>query len=352
MALLSTSGPQSIIAIAAGKGGVGKSTITINLALALALQGAQVGILDADVYGPSVRRMLPEQTLPAQKGPTLMPAMCSGIRVISLAFFGKENHATAVRAPIANQLIHQFITQVEWGPLDYLLIDFPPGTGDIQMSLCQKANLSGAIMVTTPQEVALMDVRKAMHLFEQVQVPILGIVENMSYYVQPSGAKAYPFGKDGGRRLAEEFAVPLLEQVPLDPLVSECGDLGRSIFDYPSVASAAFEELGHRFKALPKLPTVNVPQIHQQDAYSITVSWPDGRTGQYRLAQLQRQCPCAGCCDENAGRRMVDPVTIPNDLQAISFKQLGRYALQIQFASGCSKGIYTYEWLRNLGESN
>ena len=352
MVLLSSSGPRNVIAIAAGKGGVGKSTVTINLALALTLQGAKVGILDADVYGPSVRRMLPEQTQPLQKGPTFIPAMCSGIRVMSLAFFRPENQAVAIRAPIANNLMQQFIDQVEWGPLDYLLIDFPPGTGDIQLTLCQKANLSGAIMVTTPQEVALMDVRKAIHLFEQVQVPILGVVENMSFYLQPDGAKAYLFGKDGGRMLAEECGIPLLGQVPVDPAVSECGDLGSSIFQRPSAAARAFEQLTERLRTLPKPINGQTAQIQQKDAHSILVSWPDGKTFHYQLAALQRQCPCAGCCDEHTGKRMIDPATVPNEQKAISFRQVGRYAVQIQFASGCSNGIYTYEWLRTLGENS
>jgi ATP-binding protein involved in chromosome partitioning len=167
-------GPAHVIAIAAGKGGVGKSTVTVNLALALSLAGYKVGILDADLYGPSLRRMLPEDQLPQQKGPTIVPAICQGIRVISMAYFRQDNLATAVRAPIANSLISQFLDQVEWGPLDYLLIDFPPGTGDIQLTLSQKAKLTGAVMVTTPQQVAIMDVRKAMHLFSQVRGPCFG----------------------------------------------------------------------------------------------------------------------------------------------------------------------------------
>lgn len=345
MTLLSSSGPRQILAIAAGKGGVGKSTVTINLALALARQGAQVGILDADVYGPSVRRMLPEQKLPAQKGPTLVPALCSGIKVMSLAFFRQENHAAAVRAPIANSLINQFITEVEWGPLDYLLIDFPPGTGDIQLTLCQKANLYGAIMVTTPQQVALMDVRKAMHLFEQVHVPILGVVENMSYFAQLDGSKAYLFGKDGGRLLAEEFGVPLLAQIPLDPIVSQCGDSGSSIYERVSDAAKGFEELADRIKKLPDDTKINVARVEQKDAHSITASWSDGTVRHYRLSSLQRECPCAGCCDEGTGQRISDPTTVPEELKAISFATVGRYGVRFQFASGCSNGIYTYEWL-------
>lgn len=222
---------KSIIAIAAGKGGVGKSSVTVNLALALKAQGYAVGIMDTDIYGPSIRKMLPEDRLPSQKGEIIQPALCAGIKMISMAYFRKEHEATAVRAPIANGLISHFIKNVAWGELDFLLIDFPPGTGDIQLTLGQKAHLTGAIMVTTPQEVALLDVKKAMYLFDQVKVPILGIVENMSYYLAPeSEDPIYLFGKGGGERLARETGYPFLGQIPIDPLLCSCGDKGESLF--------------------------------------------------------------------------------------------------------------------------
>jgi ATP-binding protein involved in chromosome partitioning len=220
-----------VIAIAAGKGGVGKSSVTVNLALALQAQGFAVGIMDTDIYGPSIRKMLPEDRLPSQKGEVIQPALCSGIKMISMAYFRKDHEATAVRAPIANGLISQFIKNVAWGNLDFLLIDFPPGTGDIQLTLSQQANLTGAIMVTTPQEVAVLDVRKAIHLFEQVKIPILGIVENMSYYAFPQFSEPlYLFGRGGGERLAIEKGVPLLGEIPIDPILCDCGDKGHSLF--------------------------------------------------------------------------------------------------------------------------
>lgn len=223
---------KHVIAIAAGKGGVGKSLMTINLALALSKLGYKVGILDADLYGPSVRQMLPEDRLPSQNGKKIVPALCHGIRMISLAYFRRTHEAAAVRAPIANGLISQFIHQVEWGELDYLLIDFPPGTGDIQLTLTQQANLSGAIMVTTPQEVAILDVRKAMNLFDQVKVPIIGLIENMSYYFhQKTKEHIYLFGKGGGELLAQEWGIPLLGSIPIDPLLCLCADKGESIFE-------------------------------------------------------------------------------------------------------------------------
>lgn len=222
---------KNIIAIAAGKGGVGKSTITVNLALTLQHLGYKVGILDADLYGPSLRKMLLEETLPVQKDNKLIPALCNQIPIISFAFFRREDEAAAMRAPIANNIINQFLNNVEWGSLDYLLIDFPPGTGDIQMTLGQKGNLSGAIVVTTPQEVSVIDVKKAIHLFEQLNIPLIGVVENMSYYYEKaSDKKVYIFGKEGGTNLAKESKVPFLGEIPLDPLICQFADQGSSLF--------------------------------------------------------------------------------------------------------------------------
>lgn len=243
----------SVIAIAAGKGGVGKSTVTVNLALALKRAGYSVGIMDTDLYGPSIRRMLPEQTPPIQKGERIYPAICKGIRMISMAYFRKDDESTSVRAPIANGVISQFIKNVEWGALDFLLIDFPPGTGDIQLTLCQKANLTAAIVVTTPQEVAIMDVRRAIHLFDQVQIPILGVVENMAYYISPeSQQKIFLFGNGGGKRLSEEIGAPLLGEVPIDPVLCDSGDRGISLYEEEKVNSSgasAFMEISKAFVA-------------------------------------------------------------------------------------------------------
>ncbi len=248
---------KHIIGIAAGKGGVGKSSLTVNLARALKWCGYSVGILDTDIYGPSIRKMLQEDRLPQQKGDTLIPAWCEGIRMISMAYFRKENEAAVIRAPIANGIISQFIKNVDWGNLDYLLIDFPPGTGDIQLTLCQQAHLTGAIMITTPQEVAVMDVRKAMHMFQQVQIPILGVVENMSFFVHPSSQeKLYIFGKGGGERLSREYGVPFLGFIPIDPEICQSGDAGRSIFrdeKNDSLTIQCYKELASKVMAQAEL---------------------------------------------------------------------------------------------------
>lgn len=265
---------EHIIGIAAGKGGVGKSSVTVNLALALRRAGYSVGVMDTDIYGPSIRRMLPEKQPPSQKGDRIIPAICEGgIKMISMAFFRRENEAAAVRAPIANGVISQFIKNVEWGHLDFLLIDFPPGTGDIQLTLSQQANLTGALMVTTPQEVALMDVRKAVHLFEQMNVPIIGVIENMSYFQNPSdGAPIYIFGQGGGERLAQEIGAPYLGGIPIDPVMCQCGDEGQSLFkeemlDTP--AAKAFAILAENFVG----HVTALKRLSQECLSSFELSW-------------------------------------------------------------------------------
>jgi ATP-binding protein involved in chromosome partitioning len=240
---------KKIIGIAAGKGGVGKSTMTVNLALALKKLGYSVGLLDTDIYGPSVRMMLPEDLTPKQTGDVITPALCRGIPMISMAYFRPDNQASVVRAPIANKIIKQFLNNVAWGNLDFLLVDFPPGTGDIQLTLSQEANLSGIIMVTTPQNVALMDVRKAMDMFVQVKVPVIGIIENMSYFVhEETSEKIHIFGKGGGSRLALESGVPFLGEIPLHSKICDYGDLGKSLLDDEShPTSKVFMEFANNF---------------------------------------------------------------------------------------------------------
>lgn len=240
---MSHQGKMERIAIAAGKGGVGKSSVTVNLALALMGSGARVGILDADLYGPSIGKMIPAQDPLQEVEGWMIPAKGLGIYTISLAYFALGKQATIVRAPIANQIISELIHKVKWPELDFLLIDFPPGTGDIQLTLMQQASLSGAILVTTPQEVALLDVEKAYEMLRYMQVPILGVLENMSYYEQVDG-RSYPFGQGGGRKLCDQYGLQLLGEIPLDPAISRCADRGESLFElYPNHgASLVFEQ--------------------------------------------------------------------------------------------------------------
>lgn len=267
----------SIIAIAAGKGGVGKSAVTANLALALHRLGYCVGVVDADIYGPSLRRMLPEDVMPEQIGQIIKPAVSNGIELISMGHFRQDAQATVVRAPIANGLISQFLDQVQWGPLDFLLIDFPPGTGDIQITLSQRARLNGALLVTTPQQIAVLDVKKCLRMFDQVEIPILGIVENMSYFVESTGQHVYPLGKGGGKSLAEQNGHFFLGELPLHPLIGKALDEGRSLFEMPG---AEAEMLQERFLKLAQDVADQSRMLSEEEKNALgafELAWQGGR---------------------------------------------------------------------------
>jgi ATP-binding protein involved in chromosome partitioning len=225
-------GVKNVVAVAAGKGGVGKSTVATNLALAMRQQGARVGLLDADIYGPSVPTMLGEPESPpstASKG-RIGPAVYYGMPVISVGFFTERDNAVVWRGPMIHKLLQQFLEDVDWGELDYLIVDLPPGTGDAQLSLSQLIPITGAVVVTTPQEVALIDVEKAVSMFKKVEVPILGIIENMSYYICPNcGHHDEIFSRGGGQQLAQTLKVDFLGEIPLDTRVRYGGDIGRPI---------------------------------------------------------------------------------------------------------------------------
>src|SRR2546423_4901073 len=218
-------GVKSVLAVASGKGGVGKSTVATTLALALHMLGRRVGLLDADIYGPSIPIMMGIHEV-FDPNTTPFPLDRYGLKLMSMGFWVKPEKAMIWRGPMVHKYLTVFLTQIPWGELDFLVIDLPPGTGDAQLTLTQTAPLSGAIIVTTPQDVSLIDARKGLEMFRQVRVPVLGIVENMSYFEPAPGQRHYLFGRGGGQRMAEEAGVPFLGEVPIDPRVTECGDQG------------------------------------------------------------------------------------------------------------------------------
>src|SRR5918992_208468 len=225
---LSMGGVRNIVAVSSGKGGVGKSTVAVNLAVSLARDGARVGLMDADVYGPNVPQMLGAGEMrPVIDVNKLVPIEAHGVRMMSMAVLKPGDEPMIVRGPILHGLVKQFLQDVKWGELDYLIVDMPPGTGDVQLSLAQLVPVQGAVLVTTPQEVALIDVRRALRMFETVAVPVLGVVENMSYFIAPdTGARYNIFGEGGGGKLAEQYGVPFLGSVPMGIEVREGGDKG------------------------------------------------------------------------------------------------------------------------------
>lgn len=231
-----------IIAVSSGKGGVGKSTVAVNIAVALAKMGKRVGIMDADIYGPNLPLMLGVDAAPSVVDEKIIPLEAYGIKVMSIGFLIEKEQPAIWRGPIVMKILTQFLKDVAWGQLDYFLVDMPPGTGDAQLSLVQATQVHGAVIVTTPQQVSVGDALRGVKMFERTAVPVLGIVENMSYFENPETGKPIAvFGTGGGARLAQECNLPLIGQVPLDPRIQEGGDTGRPIVDAEPTSRAAKE---------------------------------------------------------------------------------------------------------------
>lgn len=220
---------RNAIAVASGKGGVGKTTVAVNIAVVLAQSGARVGLLDADIYGPNVPTMMGVDRLPPIQNERLIPAQAYGVKVMSIGFMVKPDQPLIWRGPMLHSAIRQFLTDVDWGELDYLIVDLPPGTGDAGLSLAQSLPLSGGVIVTLPQQVSLDDARRGLEMFRQLDVPIFGVVENMSYLELPDGSRMDVFGAGGGERLASEAGVPFIGSIPLDPSVRTGGDQGTPV---------------------------------------------------------------------------------------------------------------------------
>ncbi|HKY32542.1 MAG TPA: P-loop NTPase [Candidatus Polarisedimenticolia bacterium] len=351
---------KNAIAVASGKGGVGKSTVATNLALALARSGAAVGLMDADVYGPSVPVMLggtgarPQQ---ANEQGWILPVDRHGVRFMSMGLLTGRDTPVIWRGPMATKLIQQFLGQVDWGELDYLLIDLPPGTGDVQLTLTQSAPLTGAVIVTTPQEVAVGITLRGLRMFEQVQVPVLGIVENMSRFVcSHCGQSTDVFRHGGGRRAAGELGIPFLGEVPLDAAVAAAGDSGVPVIaaEPDSASAKAFLEIAGRLAR--EISTVNErtaavrhrPAEAQIRPDGVEIKWTDGAVSLYPHRDLRLACPCALCVDEWTGRPRLDHSTVPRDVRVADLHPVGRYALQFGFSDGHATGIYSYDKLRTL----
>lgn len=261
-------GVQYLVAIGSGKGGVGKTTVSVNLALALHKLGRRVGLLDADVYGPNVPLMMGTRETPLGHAESIRPIEKFGVKLMSMGFLNPGDKPLVWRGPMLHSVIQQFLRNVVWGELDYLLIDLPPGTGDVALSLIQSAPLSGAVVVTTPSDVSLEDARKAVNMFAQVRVPILGLVENMSYLVVPStGERIDVFGTGGGKRTAEQMGIPFLGELALNPEVRKAGDSGEPVTSRPPGDAHAepFFELARRLEEACRGANVAAPTVVFED---------------------------------------------------------------------------------------
>ncbi len=262
----------NIIAVGSGKGGVGKSTTAVNLALALQREGARVGLLDADIYGPSIPSMLGVKGQPSTDGEHIIPKEAHGLKVMSIGFLVEEETAMIWRGPMVTSALQQLLGDTLWGPLDYLIIDLPPGTGDIQLTLAQKIPVAGAVIVTTPQDIALLDARRAVHMFRKVDVPILGVVENMSTHICTAcGHEEAIFGHGGGEQMAKDFDIPLLGRLPLAMEIRSSLDAGTPTMmqDSDSHLAESYRSLALRtagvLSVMPRSMVMQMPQIVVQN---------------------------------------------------------------------------------------
>lgn len=369
-----------MIAISSGKGGVGKSTVTANVAVAMAEAGFRVGIVDADIYGPSIPGILgiaarkPAMTPEGQ----IVPAEAHGLKVISMAMLTDDDKPAILRGPMVTKYLQSFVRQVNWGALDVLLLDLPPGTGDIQLTLAQAFPLTGAVVVSTPQDVSLKIARRGLRMMEQVNVPILGVIENMSGFTCPScGTVTHIFHQGGGAAIAQELGVPFLGKVPLDPAVVDSGDDGVPLIKAASgsPASAAYRQIAAALigdakaragiaipfswvvadaasKPVPVAPVADAPRDSlaalDDMAGNLHLAWMDGTAQILGARDLRLACPCARCRDEMTGAALLDPATVPHDIRITRVWSVGNYALGLAFSDGHDTGIYTLRSLRAM----
>lgn len=380
-------GIRHIVAIASGKGGVGKSTVSVNLALVLQRFGGRIGLVDADIFGPSIPGMLgmptgqPPATTPDGKA---IPAERYGVKAMSMGMLTGDDTPAVLRGPMVGKYLRLLIGGAQWGDLDYLILDLPPGTGDTQLTLAQSLTLSGAVIVTTPQDVSLKIARRGLRMFEKVQVPILGIVENMSTFTCPHcGQTTDIFRRGGGERMSRELGVPFLGAIPLDADVVTGGDAGRPIvIDKPqSVAAQAYAAIAAALAA--KLDAASTAMLksfvwkwdsqegapswlegvvrpsgarttavgfRQRDARTLSMLWEDGHRDDFDVRDLRLACHCALCIEEMSGRKLLDPKTVRPDVSPRVISSIGNYAIGIDWSDGHNSGIYSFDHLRSLGE--
>ena len=345
-----------IVAVASCKGGVGKSTVAVHLALALAKRGAKVGLADVDVYGPSAPIMLGVNERPKPVTDNVIPPVrAHGIEVMSMGFFLDDSAPVIWRGPMAMSATRQFLRGVSWSGLDYLVVDLPPGTGDIVLTLAQEVPLDGAVIVTTPQDVALADVKRGISMLRKVNANVLGIVSNMAGFVCGAcGTRDDVFGSRSGEQLALELGLPLLGEIPIDETIRESGDSGVSVIerDESGASAQAFLALGDRVRGALDATRSSASGVEpveiSQDAERaiVRIEWSDGKTTEYAMSGLRGWCPCAEC-QGHSGQRTFVTVAAP---RVAGVEAVGRYAIRFLWQDGHSTGMYSYDYLRELAD--
>ncbi len=337
---------KTVAAVSSCKGGVGKSTVAGLLARAMQREGLRVGLLDADVYGPSAPTLFNLHTPGvAVRDNMILPVDSDGLQVMSLGFLLGDSPAV-LRGPIVSNYMQQVLHQTDWGELDYLLIDLPPGTGDIQLTIVQQASLDGAIIVTTPQALSLVDVARGILMFEKVEVPVLGVVENMcSFTCGECSAVHYPFGRSRGA-LQERFGLPTLAELPIVPGV---WDLSRQDAGADLEALATLSDGVHRAVGMSRVSGGTPPGV-KVGPHTVTIEWPEGGETVFDNHRLRCACPCAVCVDEHTGAQLLKPEEVPTDVHAENFTRLGNYAVAFSWSDGHTSGIYAWQFLRELAE--
>ena len=333
----------SIVAVSSAKGGVGKSTIAAALARELAQRGYRVGLLDTDLFGPSVPTLfnLRDHELEADERNMLLPVEIDGLKIMSFGFWLGDNPAV-MRGPMVTNYVNQFLNGVAWGPLDYLFLDLPPGTGDIQLTITQALQLDGAVIITTPQALAIADVGKGIVMFDKVSVPVLGVIENMAYFVGETGQRHQVFGSGGGEQLTERFGIDVLAQLPLAP--ERFGITFDRRVEDPEISAAADSVI----RALGKSSVdIEKPDVSFDDE-AVRITWADGTASRVANRELRASCRCAHCVNELTGEQMLDTSNIPTDIKAEEVRTVGNYAISVKWSDGHATGLFPFRTIRGL----
>jgi Mrp family chromosome partitioning ATPase/DUF971 family protein len=335
----------NILAVSSCKGGVGKSTVAAMLAFNLERRGLRVGLLDADIFGPSAPTLFNLHDIGVETTPDnyILPRRFMNLKVMSFGFITGDK-PSVMRGPMVSNFIQQLLHQVEWGELDCLIIDFPPGTGDIQLTISQSVQIDGAVIVTTPHELSLTDVRKGILMFDAVNVPVIGVIENMAYFACDGCGKRHAiFGNSGDQSLQERFGLETLATLPINTVMS--GGLETFAVTPEAVAAtdAIMRALGRQLISKPEKPEVETTPSH------ILLQWPGKPVVRVANRDLRLACSCALCVDERSHQPILDPASIPEDIHAVEVRIIGNYALGITWSDGHATGFFPYKRLREMG---